>query len=175
MSAASVYVAIAIVLAAVFTYLAARRRRSPLAIDKARALMSSLDIEAFRNLVDPDEEAFLRSNLPPDEFKAIQRERAWAALAYMRALSHIALEFSRSGHAMYNSSDPRLAELGRQIVNDAVYLRLRALETSGRLFVAATFPNLTQRYPKSLFEQYEHSSGLLLRYGMLERARRQAS
>src|SRR5258708_7601202 len=100
MSAASVYVAIAIVLAAVFTYLAARRRRSPLAIDKARALMSSLDIEAFRNLVDPDEEAFLRSNLPPDEFKAIQRERAWAALAYMRALSHIALEFSRSGHAM---------------------------------------------------------------------------
>jgi len=175
MSAASVYVAIAVVLAALFIFLAARRSRGPLAIDKARALLGSLDIEAFRNLVNPQEAAFLQSCLPADQFRTIQRQRTWAALAYVRALSHIALEFSRFGHAVRNSSDRRQAERGRQIANAAVYLRLLALEARGRLFIAAIFPNLPQRCPHSLFEQYEHSTSLLLRYGMLERARKEPS
>ena len=175
MSAASVYVAIAVVLAALLTYLAARRSRGLLAIDKARALMGSLDIEAFHNLVDPEEEAFLQSCLPADQFRTIRRERAWAALAYVGVLSHIALELSRFGHTARHSPDPRLAELGRQIAGGAVYLRLLALEASGRLFIAATFPDLPRRCPHSLFEQYARSTGLLLRYGTLDRARKQPS
>jgi len=169
MNGASVYVAIAVVLAALFAYLAARRRREPIAIDKARALMGLLDIEAFRNLVDPGEEAFLRSSLPPDQFRTIQRERAWAALAYVRTLSDIALEFSCFGHAALRSPDPRLVELGRQVAAGAVRLRLDALKASGRLFVAATFPGLPQRCPHSLFDQYERSTDLLLRYSALNR------
>lgn len=169
------YVTIAIVLAAVFIYLAAGRRLQPLAIDKARLLMGSLDIEAFRNLVDPEEDAFLHSCLPADQFRAIKRERAWAALAYARALSHVALEFSRFGHALRHSPDPSLADLGREVASGAVQLRLLALKAAGRLFIAATFPALPQRSPLSLFEQYGRSAGLLARYGALERARKQAS
>lgn len=175
MSGASVYVAIAVVLAALFAYLAAGRSRDPLAIDKARALMGSLDIEAFRNLVDPREEAFLRSSLPPDQFRTIQRERAWAALAYVRTLSDIALEFSHFGHAALRSPDPHLAELGRQIVAGAIRLRLDALKAGGRLFVAATFPDLPQRCPHPLFEQYAHFSSLLSCYSALDRARKRPS
>jgi hypothetical protein len=175
MSVPWVYVAIAVVLAALLTYLAARRSKGPLAIDKARALMGSLDIDAFRNLVDPEEDVFLRSSLPADQFRTIKRERAWAALAYVRTLSHIALEFSRFGHAMRSSPDPTLAELGRHMVSSAVYLRLRALEASGRLLIAATFPDLPQRCPHSLFEQYARATSLLLRYGKLDHARKQPS
>jgi len=171
MSAASVYVAVAVLLAALLAYLAARRSRAPLAIDKARELIGSLDTEAFRNLVDPEEEAFLRSSLPVARFRKIKRERAWAALAYVRTLSYIALEFSYFGHAARRSPDPDIAELGRQIVSGAVHLRLRALEASGRLFIAATFPGLPQRCPQSLFEQYAHSSSLLIRYSTLDRVR----
>jgi len=175
MSAASVYVAIAVVLAALLAYLAGRRSRSSLAIDKTRALMSSLDIEAFRNLVDPEEEAYLRSNLTADQFRTIKRERALAALAYVKTLSHIALEFSRFGHAVRNSDDPRLAELGRLVASSAVYLRLRALEAKARLFVVAAFPGLPQPFPHSLLEQYAHSTGLLFRYNSSDRARKQLS
>jgi len=175
MSAALVYVGIAVVLAALFAYLAARQSRDSLAIDKARSLMDSLDIEAFRNLVDPEEEAFLRSSLPAAQFRTVKRERAWAALAYVRALSHVALQFSRFGHALRHSPDPRLAELGRQIASGAVHLRFVALEASGRLLMAAAFPDLPQRCPHSLFDQYTRSTGLLLRYGTLERARKQPS
>ena len=71
--------------------------------------------------------------------------------------------------------DPHVAELGRQIVTGAIRLRLGALEASGRLFVAATFPDLPQRCPHSLFEQYARSTGLLLRYSTLDRARTRPS
>ena len=174
-TAAYVYSAVAVLLAALLTYLAVRRGGGSPAFDDARAMLNSLDIQAFRNLVNPEEEDFLRSSLPADQFRTIRRERAWAALAYVRTLSQIALEFSRFGHAMRNSSDPRLAELGRQIVNSAVSLRLRALEASARLFVAVAFPGLPQRYPHPLFEQFERSTGLLLRYRAPDHAQEQAS
>lgn len=175
MSAALAYVAIAFFIAALLVYLAARRSRDPLDIDEARTLMGSLDIEAFRNLVDPGEEAFLRSSLPPDQFRTIKRERAWAAFAYVRTLSDIALEFSHFGHAACLSPDPQLAELGRQIVAGAIRLRLDALKASGRLFVAATLPDLPQRCPHSLFEQYALSTSLVLSYSTLDRARKRPS
>jgi hypothetical protein len=175
MSAVAVYIVIAFLLVAVFTYIAARRRGDLIDVDKARSSMASLDMEAFRNLVDPEEDAFLRSSLPADQFKAIKRERAWAALAYARALSHLALEFSRFGHALRHSPDPSLADLGREVASGAIHLRVLALKATGRLFIAATFPELPQRSPRSLFEQYGRSAGLLARYGALERARKQAS
>jgi hypothetical protein len=172
MNGALFYVAIAVVLAALLAYLAVTRSRDPLSIDKARALIGSLDIEAFRNLVDPEEEAFLRSSLPPDQFRTIQRERAWAALSYVRTLSCIALEFSRFGQAARRSQDPHAAELGRQITAGAIRLRLGALEATGRLFVTASFPDFPQRCPHSLFDQYARSTGLLLHYSTLDRARK---
>jgi hypothetical protein len=175
MNPVAFYVVIAIVLAAVFTCLAVGRRVGTITIDIARSLMSSLDIEAFRNLVDHEEDAFLQSCLPADQFKTIKRERAWAALAYARSLSHIALEFSRFGHALRHSPDPSLAELGREVATGAVHLRMLALQASARLFISAAFPKLPQRSLRSLFEQYGHSASLLARYRMLERARKQPS
>jgi hypothetical protein len=175
MNSVVIYIVIAIVLVAVFTYIAARRRVAPVTIETARFLMASLDMEAFRNLVDPEEDAFLQTYLPAEQFREIKRERAWAALAYTRALSQVALEFSRFGHALRHSPDPSLADLGRQVANGAVHLRILALKSTGRLFIAATFPKLPQRSPRSLFEQYGHSAGLLARYGALERARKLAS
>ncbi len=44
--------------------------------------------------------------------------------------------------------EPRLAELGRQMVAGAVRLRLDALRASGRLLVAASFPDLPQYCPR---------------------------
>ncbi|MGA2353634.1 MAG: hypothetical protein ABSG02_04005 [Terriglobales bacterium] len=175
MSAAYFYITVAVLLVALLTYIAAHRGGKPLALDKARAIIDSLDIQAFRNLVNPEEEEFLRASLAPDQFRRIRRERARAAFAYTRTLSQIALEFSRFGHAMRHSTDPRLVELGRQVVSSAVLLRLRALEASGRLLVTVAFPDLPQRYPHPLFEQYARSAGLLLRYRAFDYAQEQVS
>jgi len=53
-------------------------------LETAVQAFRSLDIEAFRNLIDSAEEAFLRNNLPPKKFREIKRQRAWAALIYTR-------------------------------------------------------------------------------------------
>src|ERR1700690_1536060 len=47
-----------------------------------------VDLDAFRNLVDPGEEDFLRSSLLPPQFRAVQRERMRAALEYVRNTGH---------------------------------------------------------------------------------------
>jgi hypothetical protein len=169
------YIGLAALLAATFVFLALRRRKSPIGLDQAGSLMDSLDLAAFRNLVDPEEEAFLQSRLPAAEFRKIRRERTWAALAYVRDLSHIALEFSRFAHAAQSSSDPRLSELGRGMAYGALSLRLLALQATGRLFVTATFPALPPRRPDSLLEQYTRSTSLMIRYGMMEHAQKRAS
>ena len=44
--------------------LAARRSKDMADLDQALATLRSLDIEAFRNLVDPEEEIYLRARLP---------------------------------------------------------------------------------------------------------------
>lgn len=169
------YIGLAALLATTFVFLALRRRKSGIGLDQARSLIDSLDLAAFRNLVDPEEEAFLRSRLPADQFRTIKRERTWAALAYVRDLSRIALELSRFAHAAQNGSDPQLAELGRQIAYGAVSLRLLALQVTGRLFVSAAFPALPPRRPDSLLEQYTRSTGLVIRYGMMESAQKRAA
>jgi hypothetical protein len=167
----TIYVVIAFLLAAAFAYIALRRSTQSVGIERALSLMESLDLDAFRNLVDPAEDAFLQSCLPDVQFQKIRRERAWAALAYARALSHIALEFSRFGHALRQSRNSDVAELGRELVTGALSLRIMALQATARLFITAAFPRLPQRSPRLLFDEYFRSANLVARYRTLENSR----
>src|SRR5262245_17484957 len=47
--------------------------------------LHAIDVEAFRNLIDEDEEAYLRNHLPAREFRRVHRERMLAAVEYVRA------------------------------------------------------------------------------------------
>ena len=173
MNYAVLYVVLACFSAALLVFFAFRRRTGAHGIENAQKLMAALDLEAFRNLVDPKEEAFLRASLPLQEFKKVKRERVWAAFEYVRALSQIALEFSRIGNALRQSPEPRQAKLGKELASGAIHLRLLTFAVKGRLVLAAAFPNSSQPSPQSLFEEYGRSSGLLIVYGLLERSRRQ--
>ena len=175
MSAAFVFVLVALVLLAVFVAFALRRSRDLPDVDQAATAIQSLDIEAFRNLVDPEEEAFLRASLPPEEFRKIKRERALAALAYVKALSHASLQFARFGDAAQRSPDSAIAASGRQIANSAIYLRVRTLDASVHLILSAIFPRFGPGPLHSLLEQYDRAARLLQNHNGLTRARRQAS
>jgi hypothetical protein len=175
MNATLVFVLIALALLAIFAALATRRARNLPDANQAFTAIQSLDIEAFRNLVDPEEEAFLRASLPTQAFRRIKRERARAALAYMKVLSSASLQVARFGDAAQRSPDQAIAASGRQIANSATYLRLRALDASMRLTWSATFPALHPRPLRSLLEQYDHAAYLLQSHNGLQRARSQAS
>ncbi len=169
MNATLVFVLIAFVLLLCFAYLATRRTKDLPDVDRALMAIRALDIEAFRNLVDPEEEAFLRSRLPVAEFKRIKRERARAALSYVRALSSVSLQFARLGDAARRSPDPVIAASGKQIADSAIYLRLRALDAGAQLMLAAAFPSLDPLRLRSLLQQYDRASYLLLQHNLLTR------
>jgi hypothetical protein len=174
-NATVVFVVIAFLLLVVFATLAARRTGNVADVDQAVTAIQSLDIEAFRNLMDPEEEAFLRDSLPPKEFRRIKRERAWAALAYVKALSHASLQVARFGDFAQRSPDPAIAASGKQIANSATYLRLRALDASVQLTLSAAFPGLGPRRLPPLLEQYDRAAHLLENHNGLMRLRRQVS
>jgi hypothetical protein len=104
------------------------------------ARILAVDIEAFRNLVDPEEEQYLRENLPAADFRAVQRERLGAALDYIDALSHNASLLLHLGQTARQSPDPRVADAGRHVVDNALRLRLYALEVRCRLYAKIAFP-----------------------------------
>src|SRR2546423_10898362 len=86
-----------------------------------------VDIDAFRNLIDPAEEDFLRENLPASEFLAIQKERLYAAMEYVSCAAHNAAVLVRLGEAARLSLDPKIAEAGRPMLGTALRLLLYAL------------------------------------------------
>lgn len=175
MNATLMFVLLAITLFALFAYLASRRSRSLPDLERSVTAIRSLDMEAFRNLVDPEEEEFLRAHLSAQKFRRIKRERARAALAYVKELSQASLQFARVGDAAQRSPDPVMAVWGKQIANSAITLRLRALEASAGLILAAAFPGLTPRPLRSLLDQYDHATYLLLQQNGRRREQVQAS
>jgi hypothetical protein len=165
MITAWILVATAFFTLGLLVYLATRNRTSQNGIDGAISMIRSIDIEAFRNLVDPSEEEFLRCALSPREFRAIKRERAWAALAYVRCAGRAAVLFAIAGQAARGSSDPQIAESGMRIAHSALRLRLYSLQASLRLLSQAVLPRTSNQPLSSLINEYERTAQTLLRLG----------
>jgi hypothetical protein len=58
-----------------------------------------IDIEAFRNLIDPAEDGYLRRRLPPAQFRVVRRERLRAMAAYVHVAGSNAAVLVRVGEA----------------------------------------------------------------------------
>jgi hypothetical protein len=174
MSVALIFVFIAFLLLICFAYFAHHRRKSMPEFGEAYAALRSLDLDAFRNLMDPGEDAFLRRRLPASQYRTIKRERTCAALAYVRELSDASLQFTAIGEAARRSPNPVVAASGRQIANSAISLRLAALEASVRLRISAAFPGMDSNPVRSLLDQYHRATVQLHDHGALQ-ARNQAT
>ena len=136
--------------------------------------LQSVDIEAFRNLIDPAEEQFLRANLTRREFHAVRRERLLATLDYVRHASHNAAILSRLGEAARRNSDPRLAEAGQRLVDNAIRLRMFALFSMTQLYLGILLPGV-HISPSRLAESYQQLTGLASQVTVMQRPRPSSS
>ena len=130
-----------------------------------------VDLEAFRNLIDPREEQFLRDSLSPREFRAVQRERLRAASDYISKTAHNAAVLLRLGEAAARNPDPQIALAGQQLIDRALRLRLYAPLCLGQLYVRMTLP----RVPVSLgrfVDNYQRLSGMAAQLALLQQPRR---
>jgi len=100
-----------------------------------------IDVEAFRNLVDPAEDAYLRHRLPASEYRMIQRKRLRATAAYIHVAGRNAAALALIGQAALSASDAQTAEAARQLVDNALLLRRNAAFALLRIYVALAWPN----------------------------------
>src|SRR5271170_3342375 len=130
MIAAWTLVALAFVALGILVFVAIRNRTRRVDLEKAVQAFRSLDSEAFRNLVDPAEDAYLRDNLPPKKFREIKRQRARAALLYAWEAGGAATALAKIGQAARQSSDPEIAASGIHLSENAFRLRLQTIGAS---------------------------------------------
>jgi hypothetical protein len=152
-----IFVALAILL--LLLYLEGGHNSSLQQVDDLAGKTRPVDLEAFRNLVDPAEEDFLQSNLLPRHFRAVQRERMRAALEYVQNASHNAAFLLRMGEAAARNPEPRIAQAGKQLIDSALRLRAYALLCAAKLYVRIIFPQTRLSYGR-LADNYQHLSTL---------------
>ena len=165
MIAAWILVALAFFALGILVYIAVRSRTRQVDLEKAVQAFRSLDIEAFRNLVDSGEEAFLRNNLSPKKFREIKRQRAWAALIYAREAGRAAAALAKIGQAAQQSSDPEIAASGIQVAENAFRLRLQTIGACLHLLTEVVLPDLRSPSLPPLVDQYERAAETLFRLG----------
>jgi hypothetical protein len=113
-----------------------------------------VDIRAFRNLIDPNEEEYLRSRLPAADFRKIQRERIWAATDYISCAAHNAALLLNLANAARHSPDPEIVASATRLIDNAIQLRLYALQAIPKLYIALLFP-VGSRWHVALADRYE--------------------
>jgi len=170
MTAAWTLVAAAFFALGILVYVALRSRARRLDLEKAdleKAVQAfrSLDIEAFRNLVDSSEEAFLRDSLSPKKFREIKRQRAWAALIYAWEAGGAATALAKIGQAAQRSSDPKIAASGVQLTENAFRLRLQTIVACLHLLTEFVLPGLQSPSLPPIVDQYERAAATLFRLG----------
>jgi hypothetical protein len=172
-------IAVILVLLALLTLLflvrVARVRAAHNSIVGVEALarqMRTVDIEAFRNLLDPGEEQYLRAHLPAREFRRVRRQRLRAAAEYVHCASRNAAVLIRLGEAARHSPEASVVEAGTRLVESATQLRLFAFQATSKLYLGMVFPALHVS-AGSIPASYERITGIGMTLGRLQHSPQQ--
>ena len=149
----------------ILVYVALRNRSRRIDVEKAVQAFRSLDIEAFKNLVDSNEEAFLRDNLSPRKFREIKRQRTWAAFLYAWETGTAATALARVGQAAQRSGDPETAASGVQLADNAFRLRLQTMRACLHLLGGILWPARPSQPSPAMLDHYERAAETLVRLG----------
>jgi hypothetical protein len=139
-------------------------------VDGLQGLTEPLDLPAFRNLMNPEEEEFLRTNLPPRDFRRVQRERLGAATAYVRCAARNAAVLVRLGEATSVEASAEVSQVGQELVTEAIRLRAFAILALCMLYIKMAVPD-SRLSLVQVPRLYEHVIG---RVGYLARLKRPA-
>ncbi len=135
-----ILVAAALLLAALLLRAARGHAQRVRELPQLEGLTRPVDLAAFRNLIDPAEEDYLREHLPAGKFRAIQRQRMRAALEYVRRTAYNGAILLRVGEAARRNPNPEVAAAARELVNNALRLRVNAMLATVVLYGRIVMP-----------------------------------
>jgi hypothetical protein len=154
-------VIIVFVLCALATILVALRSR------RRHAIQRSVDVKAFRVLMDRDDEKFLSAKLSRSVFFRLKRQRIRVSWGYVGRMSGNAANVLRLSEAIRMSSDPRVAEQAAQAIELASQIRMQCLVAYAKLAAEFAFPSL-QLSPARLASKYESLRDSVARLASLQ-------
>ena len=99
-----------------------------------------VDLEAFRNLVDVQQDRFLCEHLASRDFRRVQRARSTAIAGYLRCLASNTSVMLRLGEAARAIPEPSIAAQGAELATAAVTLRVYCLLALVQAYAAFLFP-----------------------------------
>jgi len=126
-----------------------------------------IDIDAFRNLLNPAEHEYLRRRLPPAQFRAVQRERLRAMAAYIHLAGQNAAVLVRLGQNALAATDVHTAEAAHQLVQNALLLRRNCAFALLRIHIALAWPN-GRPAATLILHGYERLNGSAMLLGRLQ-------
>jgi hypothetical protein len=126
-----------------------------------------IDVEAFRNLVDPAEDAYLRRRLPAGEFRLVRRQRLRAMAAYVQTAGRNATILVRMGQDALTAGDAQTAEAARRLVDNALLLRSNATFALLRIYIALAWPS-SGGMAEPVLRGYEQLNGTAMLLGRLQ-------
>ena len=149
-------------------YLATGLRPKGGNLDDLAAQLRPIDVDAFRNLIDAREEEYLRAHLPMREFRGIHRERMLAAVEYVWCATRNTSILMSLGEAAKQSPDPAVIAAADKLLENALRLRLYAIQSLPRLYLSMIFPYVSAA-PHFIAETYETMTRQALVLGCLRR------
>jgi len=129
--------------------------------------IETIDVEAFRNLVNPAENDYLRQRLSPTAFREVQRKRLRATASYVRVAAHNATVLVMIGQTALASEDPTTAQAARQLVEDSLLLRRNATLALMKIYLALVWPN-SGLAASPVLHGYERLNGSAMLLGRLQ-------
>jgi len=137
-------------------------------LDDLLSLSRGVDVNAFRNLTDPDETRFLRQNLSPAIFRIVQRERTLATIEYVRNISHNAGLLVTLGQLAIANPDPQLAAAAQAMLSRALHVRMLAMFALVKLYTRSVVPVLPFA-AEEVFRDYRQLTESALLFTRLQR------
>lgn len=122
-------------------------------LDDLSGHTQSVDLAAFRNLIDPAQTAYLRQRLPSAEFRSLHRERMHAAAEYVQRIAQNAAVLLRLGQAARHYADPEVVRAAQAMVERALVVRMIAMQALIKLRLQAMLPGI-EFSTSEVFDRY---------------------
>jgi hypothetical protein len=145
-----------------FGYVALRGIARPRGAADLQMKLVALDTEAFLNLIDPAEDAFLKTRLPARSYRIVRRMRIRASMAYLAQASANARMLMAYAERAMASRDVEAAARARALAASAIQFQLLALQAKSRLCLAWLVPS-TDLMAVDLIARYEQLRYRLMR------------
>ena len=111
------------------------------------AQIHQVDLDVFRILVDPAEEAYLRTMFSPSAYRSLQRRRLVLALGSLDLIGKNAAMLMKLGQLAKEGANPALAKESDDLIYGALRLRVNLMLVEPWLRLKWLFPGWTLSVP----------------------------